>query len=78
MEWMITRTGFLTEFFALIRLALVGDARATFPRGEGFGIRIVTGVTLVHNDSVFQKGVLIYVIVPWTFVQGTITQFFNR
>ena len=30
MEWMITRTGFHTEFFALIRLALAGDARATY------------------------------------------------
>ena len=29
MEWMITRTGFHAEFFALIRLALAGDARDT-------------------------------------------------
>ena len=28
---------------ALIRLALAGDARATFPAGEGLGLRIVTG-----------------------------------
>ena len=31
---------------ALIRLALAGDARATFPVGEGFGERIV----LVRNE----------------------------
>ena len=35
MEWMITRTGFHAEFFALIRLALAGDARDTFPPREG-------------------------------------------
>ena len=29
---------------ALIRLALAGDARATFPMGEGFGERIATPV----------------------------------
>ena len=31
---------------ALIRLALAGDARATFPNGEGFGKRIATLVCL--------------------------------
>ena len=29
---------------ALIRLALAGDARATFPVGEGLGLRIATPV----------------------------------
>ena len=51
MEWMITRTGFHTEFFALIRLALAGDARATFPGGEGFGMRIATPVTSVTGSQ---------------------------
>ena len=37
--------------FALIRLALAGDARATFPGGEGRGLRIATPVCgLVRND----------------------------
>ena len=31
------RTGFHTELFALIRLALAGDARATFPQGKAKG-----------------------------------------
>ena len=36
---------------ALIRLALAGDARATFPGGEGFEMRIATPVCgLVRND----------------------------
>ena len=36
---------------ALIRLALAGDARVTFPRGECFGKRIATPVCgLVRND----------------------------
>ena len=41
MEWMITRKGFHAEFFALIRLALAGDARDTFPQGKARK-RIVT------------------------------------
>ena len=37
---------------ALIRLALAGDARVTFPRGECFGKRIATPVCgLVRNDK---------------------------
>ena len=41
MEWKITRTGFHAEFFALIRLALAGDTRDTFPQ-EKARKRIVT------------------------------------
>ena len=42
-------------FLALIRLALAGDVRATFPEGEGFGIRIATPVCgLVRNDMFFR------------------------
>ena len=44
---------------ALIRLALAGDARATFPQGKA-GVRIVTGGNswkgaLVYNDIFFQS-----------------------
>ena len=39
---------------ALIRLALAGDARATFPGGEGMGKRIATPVCgLVRNDTFY-------------------------
>ena len=34
MEGMCICAGFHTELFALIRLALAGDARATFPQGK--------------------------------------------
>ena len=34
MKYRNIRTGFHTELFALIRLALAGDARATFPQGK--------------------------------------------
>ena len=51
MEWMITRTGFHAEFFALIRLVLAGDARDTFPQGKARK-RIATPVcSLVRNDN---------------------------
>ncbi len=40
MEGMCICASFHAELFALIRLALAGDARATFPGGEG-------------NDNVF-------------------------
>ena len=41
---------------ALIRLVLAGDARATFPGGEGMGRRIATAVcALPRNDMVFRQ-----------------------
>ncbi len=43
----------------LIRLALAGDARATFPGGEGLGKRIVTGIPVsthsLRNPIYMQK-----------------------
>ena len=42
--------------FSLICLALAGDARATFPAGEGLEMRIATPVCgLVRNDMRYTR-----------------------